>query len=79
VSASFSVKRGTRGKIAGIESEVMAPMQQQSAEIHARVTAAMQTDEDKAEAALDALLVDPGDALSDDFMLLESPPAGEPS
>ena len=47
----------------------MGPMQQQSSEIHTLVSAAIETSEEKAEPALDALIGDPGDVLSDDFLL----------
>ena len=51
----------------------MEPMQQQSAEIHAFVTAAMQTDQDKPEVfpEVAGLLGNPDDALLDDLILLE--------
>jgi hypothetical protein len=71
VPGSFFVKRGTRGTVAGIESDVMAPMQQQSAEIHALVTDAMKTDEDKPEVKVTGLLGNPDDALLDDLILIE--------
>jgi hypothetical protein len=73
VARLFSVKRGTRENIAGIESEVMAPMQQQSAEIHALVTVAMETDQNKPEVSFEAagLLGNPDDALLDDLILIE--------
>ena len=52
---------------------MMAPIQHQSAEIHALVTAAMETDQAKPEVALETagLLGNPDDALLDDLILIE--------
>jgi hypothetical protein len=77
VASSFRTGNA-RGKIPGIESLVMAPMQQ-SAEIHGLVTAAMQIDQDKAEELLEVagLLGNPDDALLDD-VILRKRRAGEP-